>query len=119
MKLKFCLLLSIICVAVSSCYDDSAIWDSIKDHESRISKLEILCGQLNTNITSIQEIIASIKNNENASNISPIMENDKVIGYTIAFSNGKSVTVYTTGGDNENAVRLPSIGVKADIDGTY
>ena len=85
MKLKFCLLLSIICVAVSSCYDDSAIWDSIKDHESRISKLEILCGQLNTNITSIQEIIASIKNNENASNISPIMENDKVIGYTIAF----------------------------------
>lgn len=119
MKLKFCLLLSIICVTVSSCYDDSAIWDSIKDHESRISKLEILCGQLNTNITSIQEIIASIKNNENASNISPIMENDKVIGYTIAFSNGKSVTVYTTGGGNENAVGLPSIGVKADIDGTY
>lgn len=118
MKFRLTLLLSIISMAISSCYDDSAIWDSIKDHESRITKLEVLCNQMNTNIASIQDILKSLENKDQASNISPIMENEKVIGYTIAFSNGKSVTIYLTGEDSSNTV-MPSIGVKMDTDGVY
>ena len=116
--MKKYLLFALFCLSlcVSSCYDDSALWNSIKDHESRIAKLELLCGQLNTNVQSMNDIITSLKNNEHASNISPIMENNKVIGYTIAFSNGKSVTVYV---NNATDVTVPSIGVKKDADSIY
>ena len=116
MKKYLLVALFYLSLCVSSCYDDSALWNSIKDHESRIAKLELLCGQLNTNVQSMNDIITSLKNNEHASNISPIMENDKVIGYTIAFSNGKSVTVYV---NNATDVTVPSIGVKKDADSIY
>lgn len=58
--------LAIIVIAFMSvgCYDDSALWDSVNDHEARIVKLETLCNQLNTNITSLQTIVSSLQNND-------------------------------------------------------
>ena len=57
-KILFYALAMILAVA---CYDDTALWDELKDHESRITKLETLCNQMNTNISSLQSIVAALQ----------------------------------------------------------
>ena len=40
-------------VALTSCkYDDDDIWNSVHGLENRVAKLEELCKQMNTNISS-------------------------------------------------------------------
>ena len=122
-------------LCLSSCYDDSALWDSIKDHESRISALEELCNKMNTNISSLQTIVEALQNNEYVTATAPITENGKEIGYTITFTSGKSITIYhgKDGKDGQNGKdgvdgkdgkdgkdgHTPVIGVKKDVDGFY
>ena len=56
-------------LAFTSCqFDDSDIWDtlneygeSIRDHEQRISALEELCKQMNTNIEALQTIVSALE----------------------------------------------------------
>lgn len=109
-----------ITLCLSSCYDDSAIWQSIKDHEARIVTLETLCSQMNTNISSIQSLIQSMQTGDFITGITPIDENDKEIGYTINFASGKNITVYHgKDGIDGAAGYIPAIGVKQDNDGAY
>ena len=53
LTMKRLLMLVAVLLAAVSCFDDSEIWDTIMDHEDRILKLEILCKELNTNISSL------------------------------------------------------------------
>ena len=127
--------LSLISVVACSKFDDSAIWEELNKHEDRIVKLETLCNQMNTNITSLQTIIIALQSNDYVVNIAPIMEGNKEIGYTITFAKSGSITIYH-GKDGENGKDgvngadgkdgqdgkdgyTPKIGVKQHTDGKY
>ena len=45
-------------------YDDSALRNDLNDLENRVEKLEELCKQMNTNISSLQPIITALQNND-------------------------------------------------------
>ena len=66
MRKLFVLFATVLAMAVSSCskFDDTPIWDKINDHEQRISKLEELCQQMNSNISSLQTIVTALQNND-------------------------------------------------------
>ena len=93
MKRTLFFALSLLAVVACSKFDDSAIWDELNKHEDRIVKLETLCNQMNTNITSLQTIIIALQSNDYVVNIAPIMEGNKEIGYTITFAKSGSITI--------------------------
>lgn len=108
-------------VALTSCkYDDDDLWNSIHGLENRVAKLEELCKQMNTNISSLQTIVTALQNNVYVTGTTPLMKDGKEIGYTITFSKGNPITIYhgKDGQDGEDGT-TPTIGVKKDTDGVY
>ena len=103
----FCGLLLFGC---SDKYDDSALRNDLNDLENRIAKLEELCKQMNTNISSLQKIVDALQDNLSISKVEQISD-----GYIIHFSDGSTATI-KNGKDSEDA---PIIGVKKDTDGIY
>ena len=112
-------------LAFISCqFDDSDIWDkfgemeeSIRDHEQRISALEELCKQMNTNIEALQTLVSALEKRDYITNISPIREGGVIIGYTISFAYSDTITIYH-GTDGKDGY-TPQIGVMKDTDGIY
>ena len=101
---------------VTGCYDDSALLgqigkhdEQLKDHESRLKELERLTAQQNTNISSLQTIVTALQDKDYVTNVAPIAEGDKVVGYTITFSKSRTVTIY-----NGKDGYAPVMGVKQD-----
>ena len=118
-------LLAVFATLVVGCekFDDSALWDKINSLEGRIAALEQLCSQMNTNITSLQTVVEALQDNDYVTNIAPITQGDKTIGYTITFSKSGSVTIYH-GKDGLNGTVgkdgvTPVVGVKKADDGIY
>jgi len=108
-------------VALTSCkYDDDDLWNSVHGLENRVAKLEELCKQMNTNISSLQTIVTALQNNVYVTGTTPLMKDGKEIGYTITFSKGNPITIYhgKDGQDGEDGT-TPTIGVKKDTDGVY
>ena len=108
-------------VALTSCkYDDDDLWNSVHGLENRIAKLEELCKQMNTNISSLQTIVTALQNNVYVTGTTPLMKDGKEIGYTITFSKSNPITIYhgKDGQDGEDGT-TPIIGVKKDTDGVY
>lgn len=120
-KLFICLsVISVLLVSCSKDYDDSALWDSVNGLENRVAKLEELCTQMNTNISSLQEIVKALKERESITNVSTLSNGS---GYSITFTSGKTITIYhgkngSDGSDGTNGV-TPTISVKQDTDGIY
>lgn len=118
--MKKIVLLALIAFAVFSCkkFDDSEIWEELRDHESRILKLETLCNQMNTNISSLQAIVTALQQNDYITSVSPIYEGTRIIGYTISFNRSSPVTIYH-GEDGKNGVdgHTPDMGVQQYSDG--
>ena len=105
----------------TSCYDDSALLGQIgnldeqyKDLDSRVKELERLVAQQNTNITSLQTVVAALQENDYVTNVSPITEGSKVTGYTITFNKKGAITIY-----NGKDGCVPAVGVKQDTDGRW
>ena len=101
---------------VTGCYDDSALQgqigkhdEQLKDHESRLKELETLCNRQNTNIESLQAIVTALQDKDYVTNVAPINEGDKVLGYTITFSKSGAVTIY-----NGKDGYVPVMGVKQE-----
>ena len=127
--MKRIVLLALMVLSAVGCYDDAALWDQIMDHESRLVKLEALCNQMNTNIQSLQAIVTALQNNDYVTNVAPVKENGKDIGYTISFSKSGSVTIYhgADGKDGSNGKdgadgkdgHTPVIGIRQDSDGVW
>ena len=123
-------LLSLLLIA--SCYDDSPIWDKLQDHEERITRLEKLCNELNSNISALEVIVEAIQNYDYVIGITNLTENGEKAGYTITFSKGGSVDIYhgkdgaagapgqdgADGADGKDG-HTPVIGVRKDADGVY
>ena len=119
---KLFILLSVITLSLASCsdYDDVALWNKSQDIDTRLTTLEELCEQLNTNISSLQTIVIALQNNVYVTGTTPLMKDGKEIGYTITFSKGNPITIYhgKDGQDGEDGT-TPTIGVKKDTDGVY
>lgn len=114
-------------IALSSCkYDDDDLWSSVHGLEDRVAKLEELCKQMNTNISSLQTIVTALQSNDYITGVTPITNDGEIIGYTITFAKSNSITIYNgtdgkdgvDGEDGTDAV-TPTIGVKKDTDGVY
>ena len=107
LSLVFCGLLLFDC---SDKYDDSALRNDLNDLENRVAKLEELCTQMNTNISSLQKIVDALQDNLSISKVEQISD-----GYIIHFSDGSTATIK----NGKNSGDAPIIGVKKDTDGIY
>ncbi|MBP3289902.1 MAG: hypothetical protein J6L75_02920 [Alistipes sp.] len=125
---RLLILLSFVCVTCfSACeYDDSALVNRMDDFESRLERLEELCAQMNTNISSLQTIVNALQQKDFITAVAPITKNGEEIGYTIGFTSGNTITIYH-GKDGENGENgedgtdghTPIIGVKRAANGIY
>ena len=78
---KILIFLSAITLAnCSDSYDDSKLWDSVNGLENRVTKLEELCKQMNTNISSLQEIVTALQKNESIKSVATLPDGS---GYLI------------------------------------
>lgn len=107
-------------IVLSSCeYDDGKIWDSVHGLEDRVAKLEELCKQMNTNISSLQTIVTALQNNDYVTGVTPVLQNGKEVGYTITFSKSSPITIFHGKDGANGSGHTPVIGVKRDTDGVY
>lgn len=116
-------LLTMLCVAAAalfatSCYDDSALWDSFNEHEQRIKDLETKVAEVNTNLASLQTLVNAMKQGDYITDVKPLTENGVEVGYQITFSERGTVTIYH-GKDGVSSENVPEFGVKQDTDGVY
>ena len=91
-------------------YDDSALRNDLSDLENRVTKLEELCKQMNTNISSLQKIVDALQDNLSISRVEQISD-----GYIIHFSDGSTATIK----NGKDSGTIPVIGVRKDTDGCY
>ena len=139
MKKIHLLLLGLTICLFSACHND--IWDAIDGLDSRVTKLEELCKEMNTNITSLQTIVDVLQSNDFITSIVEIKKDGEVIGYTITFGKHDPITIYhgqdgkdgqngqngadgKDGQDGQNGAdgkdgSTPVIGVAQDTDGVY
>lgn len=108
-----------ILAAISSCtrFDDGDIWDKLREHEERILKLEQLCIRLNEEISAQQSILVALQGYDYVTGVTDIIEDGKVVGYTICFSKGESINIYH--GLDGTDCSTPSIGIRKSSDGEY
>lgn len=118
--MKKILIFTLSVLTVLSCsgaFDDSKIQEQLKDHESRLEKLEEICKDLNADITSLKGLVQSMEEKDYVTGVTPVMEGDKVIGHTITFAKNDPITIYNgTPGQDGNT---PQIGIKKDEKGIY
>lgn len=96
-KCRHLVWLSILCVAFAGCkddFDDSELRKQIADLDGRLTSLEKLCAQMNTNISSMQTIVNVLQQNDYITGVTPITEGGNTIGYTITFAKNKPITIY-------------------------
>ncbi len=109
-KLLSFLLCSLLLFGCSDKYDDSALRNDLSDLGNRVAKLEELCKQMNTNISSLQKIVEALQDNLSISKVEQVSD-----GYIIRFSDGSTATIK----NGKNSGDAPIIGVKKDTDGIY
>ena len=128
---KIHLLLLVLTISIfSACHNE--LWDAIDGLDSRVTKLEELCKEMNTNISALQTIVDVLQSNDFITSIVEIKKDGKVVGYTITFGKHDPITIYhgQDGKDGQNGAdgkdgangqdgSTPVIGVAQDTDGVY
>ena len=109
-KLLSLLACGLLLFSCSDKYDDSALRNDLSDLENRVTKLEELCKQMNTNISSLQKIVDALQDNLSISRVEQISD-----GYIIHFSDGSTATIK----NGKDSGTIPVIGVRKDTDGCY
>lgn len=117
MKKLFFAFLSTILLLQSCEYDDSELRGNITDLQERVTKLELVCKELNTNVTALQTIVQALNSRDYVVNVSSIYSEGSVIGYSITLFYGGTFTIYN-GKDGVDGY-VPNIGVAMDVDGIY
>ena len=110
------ILLTILSVVLAvSCYDDTVLKQQLSKHEQEIAELKSICGQMNSNISSLQQLLDEMDGQGAVASMTPIVKNGEEVGCTLTFTNGSSVDLYYS----TAAASAPSIGVAQDTDGLY
>ena len=125
-KMKRILLVISALVMAVSCYDDTVVLEQLAKHDKEIAALQSQCDKLNTSVSSLQQLLENMGDNEEVVSAEPIIEDGKEVGYTLKFTNGSSINIYH-GKDGQNAQpdmpgnegSTPVIGVRKDTDGVY
>jgi len=123
-KLLSLMMCGMLLFGCSDEYDDSALRSDLNDLESRVAKLEQLCKQMNSDISSLQTVVTALQNNDYVTGVALITDKGQTIGYTISFAKAQPITIYNgkdgqDGTDGKDSGYVPTIGVKRDADGIY
>ena len=132
--------LSMLCLvmlgfASTSCYDDSALRESIEDLDTRVKTLETLCTEMNSNINALAELVNALSGNDYIVSVTPIMEDGVEVGYQIIMKSAKVINLYhgtdgkdgvdgtngtngTNGTDGKDG-QTPVIGTQVGENGVY
>ena len=89
--MKKCLLLMLVVLTgiVSSCkYDDDELWGSVDEIADRISALETLTKQKNSDIAALQAILTALENEVAVSEVENLTD-----GYILHFTDGTTATI--------------------------
>lgn len=120
-KLQYILLVLVLVLA--SCNNKDSIWNVMGDMDSRVSTLETLCQEMNTNIAALETLIKAQNNGDYITNVTEIRNGNTIVGYTITFNHHDPITIYngTNGKDGRDGVDgyKPAVGAKQDTDGIY
>lgn len=111
--LKLIAVFAIVVGALASC-DKFALQKDVDDLSGRVASLEKLVEDANINITFLQVAVDALRLNVAITGVEELSDGS---GYTIKFSDGKSVVVKN--GKNGEDGRAPAIGIKQDSDGLY
>lgn len=112
-KIKSLGLSLIVGLALLGCssYDDTDVKNQIENLDGRVSQLESLVNQINTDISSYLSTVKALESGDRIVSVKPL---DDGSGYTITFSNAGEIVIY-----NGATGHSPKIGVRQDTDGTY
>lgn len=100
-------------VILTGCYDDTLLWDEMKDVKNRLTILENAAKQTNSDITCLQTLVEAMQRNVYVTSVQTTTD-----GYVINFSDGSTATV-SNGKDGVNGTNAPIISVRLDVDGNY
>lgn len=126
-KIFSCVLVLTTLLFAHSCrepYDDTYLSGRIDNLEDRVTDLETLCQEMNSNIASLQTLINATQQGDYITDLSVISENGVEIGYSVTFAKNGTINIYhgKDGEDGEDGVDVghtPDIGVMQDTDGEY
>ncbi len=119
---RLMVLLAVLSAIFSACtqFDDSELQDRLEQMEGQVLKLEELCRQMNTNISSLQSLVSALENQDYITDVSPLVKDGVEIGYKIKFVKSPSIIIYHGGdGSDGESGNVPTIGVRQDSDGIY
>ena len=110
------------------------ITDRLDNLEERVAKLESLCNQINTNVSSLQSIVDAMQQGDYITDVTPLVEDGVEVGYVISFAQRGKITIYhgedgedgKDGKDGEDgqdgkdaSAVVPQIGLRQDSDGAW
>lgn len=89
MKKYLLMMLVVLTGIVSSCkFDDEELWDSVDDLANRVSAMESLTTQMNSDIAAMQAIVTAVENQVAVSEVEKLTD-----GYILHFTNGTTATI--------------------------
>ena len=74
-------------------YDDSGILDRFDELEQRIDELEAQCDKADEDIAALRAIIDVLQSRDYITSVTPIMNGEEVVGYTITFAKSDPITI--------------------------
>ena len=140
---RFLSILSLVILGFvsTSCYDDMELRESIEDLEGRVTTLETLCTELNSNLSALTTLVQAMQKGDYVVSVSPLIEDGVEVGYRIVFKESGVVDLYhgkdgADGADGEDGKdgangqngangangtdgHTPVLGTKQDTDGAY
>lgn len=93
----FCSLALCFASCAPAAYDDSAVVDRLDDMEQRIEELEKQYGKAQEDIEALRTLIGVLQSRDYITSVTPILEGEEIVGYTITFANSDPITINTCG----------------------
>ena len=82
----------VMAVALAACkYDDTDIWNKLNNQEERLAALEEWQKTTNDNLAALQALISTM---DYITSVSPIVQENDTIGYTIDFHQSEPISIY-------------------------
>lgn len=106
-----------VTLGLSSCYDDSKLWNKVGDLDDRLTALEKTVKTMNEDIEAMDAILATL---QQGGVITDVVATEN--GYELTVSGRPEPIVITNGKDGQTGAAgqdAPVIGVKQDTDGVY
>ena len=98
---RFAYTLCSLALCLASCapaaYDDSAVVDRLDDMEQRIEELEKQYGKAQEDIEALRTLIGVLQSRDYITSVTPILEGEEIVGYTITFANSDPIAINTCG----------------------